>query len=197
LNFLVTSLLYVAYNSNTASLMIRGKCGRFSFSSWFVCNKAVQIAKDLNAVREASKLFPLADVLPSSLESIRTIQLRRTDPDKESEAVGEIRSKSVSKIVEDSNLTPAGRPIRSRQAKSLKKDLHSEDSENLSNLQSRLAFDRPRTQQNNLIRERALNYEVEDEHATNVASNEQAQPQLNESSSAEFIMNARSHIYMN
>lgn len=65
--------LYVAYNSILAKLMIRNKFGRVTGSSWLVCHKALTIAQDMQAVQEASKLFTLGDVLPASLESIRTI----------------------------------------------------------------------------------------------------------------------------
>lgn len=99
----VTSTLYVSYNSAVAKLMQRGKCGRFSVSHWFVCHKALRIAQDLKAVQEASKLFTLSDVLPSSLEnSNRSIQARRvstsnnkTESDKESEGVDEVLSEQT------------------------------------------------------------------------------------------------------
>ena len=50
-------------------VMQKGRCGRFSVSHWFVCHKALRIAQDLRAVQEASKLFTLSDVLPSSLNN--------------------------------------------------------------------------------------------------------------------------------
>lgn len=49
--------------------MVRGKLGRLRYSNWLVCHKALRIAQDLRAVQEASKLFTLSDVLPSSLEN--------------------------------------------------------------------------------------------------------------------------------
>lgn len=59
--------------------MVRGKFGRLKFSNWFVCHKALRIAQDLKAVQEASKLFTLSDVLPSSLEnSERELKLQIT-----------------------------------------------------------------------------------------------------------------------
>ena len=69
LSILLTSNLYVGYNSTVAKLMQKGRCGRFSVSHWFVCHKALRISQDLKAVQEASKLFTLSDVLPSSLEN--------------------------------------------------------------------------------------------------------------------------------
>jgi hypothetical protein len=66
-------------------------------SHWFVCHKALRIAQDLKAVQEASKLFTLSDVLPSSLNnSERSIQVRRAstennqESDKESDRVDEL-----------------------------------------------------------------------------------------------------------
>lgn len=66
-------------------------------SHWFVCHKALRIAQDLKAVQEASKLFTLSDVLPSSLNnSERSIQVRRAstennqESDKESDRVDEM-----------------------------------------------------------------------------------------------------------
>jgi hypothetical protein len=69
LSILLTSNFYVGYNSVVAKLMQKGRCGRFSVSHWFVCHKALRIAQDLRAVQEASKLFTLSDVLPSSLNN--------------------------------------------------------------------------------------------------------------------------------
>jgi hypothetical protein len=48
-----TNFIYIAYNSIMAKSMVRGKLGRFRYSNW----------------QEASKLFTLSDVLPSSLEN--------------------------------------------------------------------------------------------------------------------------------
>jgi hypothetical protein len=64
-----TNFIYIGYNSLMAKSMVRGKLGRLRYSNWLVCNKALQIAQDLRAVQEASKLFTLSDVLPSSLEN--------------------------------------------------------------------------------------------------------------------------------
>jgi len=40
----ITSIFFVGYNSFIAKCMLLHKCGRFTFSHWFVSHKALQIA---------------------------------------------------------------------------------------------------------------------------------------------------------